>query len=348
MRRLNQILATFILIAILYFLASGFFRKIPSTSALRAEFGSVGFYQDTTYDEAVDSIDWGSLSPGSSKKFNVYIKNEGDSDIRLSLKTIDWEPPAASKYMKLDWNYTGRAISPDEATRTTLTLSVSPVINVITTFSFNILIPVYSRENTPSISDIGYCMFCAPTDSVYYVPTGNIYDDSALYAFYAYNEYPQILTSPMKSSAISSYLDQDGRPLFTGNIVTFGGRYANLMVRYYEDREIAKVGFSNNGTHHIFTRVSDGVHLYAINSTTYNEKEKDYFVFQMYKDEDRYIFSEWGICPEGTYAGGLCFIDNICPNLIDYTDQYYIFSWTDLNDDDMPQPEEIALETSGS
>jgi len=199
-----------------------------------------------------------------------------------------------------------------------------------------------------SISDLGDRILQAYTNSTHYVTTGNIYDNSAFYAFYSFKENPQIITPPTQKPASSAYLDDDGKPLFVGNIVTFGGRYANRMVRYYEDAGIAKVGYGNNGTHHLFTRISDGSHLYAVEGSTYDEDERDYFVLQIYEDLDRYVLSEWGIGARGTYAGGLCFIDIIYPNLKDYTDYYYIFSWTDLNGDDMPQSDEISLETSSS
>ena len=107
------------------------------------------------------------------------------------------------------------------------------------------------------------------------------------------------------------------------------------------------VGFLNNGTHRAFKRISDGSHLYAADSSTYNETEKDYFVFQIYRNGDRHIFSIWGIRAPGTYAGGTCFIDLIYPNLHEYTDQYCVFSWTDSNNDGMPQRGEITLEASG-
>jgi len=199
-----------------------------------------------------------------------------------------------------------------------------------------------------TVGEVGDRIFNALENSVYYVPTGNIYDDSAFYAFYWYKTNPQIIAPPTQSSASSAFLDVDGSPLFTGDIVTFGGRYANRLVAYYEDAGVAKVGFLNNGTHRIFRRISDGEHLYAVDFSTYNESEKDYFVIQAYGDGARYVLSMWGIRAPGTYAGGTCFIDIVCPNIQDCTDQYYIFSWTDSNSDGMPQPDEITLETSGS
>jgi len=206
----------------------------------------------------------------------------------------------------------------------------------------------YSIVRTTLINDTENNIFNAAFNSVYYVPTGNIYDDSSMYAFYAYKENPQIITAPTQNPSSDAYLDETGKPLFTGNIITFGGRCANRLVKYFEDRGIAVIGYENNGTHHIFTRVIDGLHIYAIDMSTYDETEKDYFVMQSYNYEDHCVLSEWGISAAGTYAGGLCFIDIIWPNIQSYIKSYYIYSWTDINDDDMPQSNEITLETSGS
>ena len=203
-------------------------------------------------------------------------------------------------------------------------------------------------QGHPSLSELNDRFFSAPSSSVYFVPTGNIYDDSALYAIYAYKENPQIITPSIWSPLSSAYLDEDGSPLFDGNIVTFGGRFANRMVAYYEDAGIARVGKGWNGTHHLFVDVDNAQVLYAFDAASYDPDEKDYFITQIYMDGDRYVLSEWGLGAKGTYATGLCFIDIIYPNLQDYIDQYYIYSWTDLNDDDIPQLDEISLETSGS
>jgi len=199
----------------------------------------------------------------------------------------------------------------------------------------------YNIHELVRISEIQNHVFDAAENSVYFVPTGNIYDISALYAFYAYKQTPQNI-------AHWQDFDNDGKPKFIGNIVAFGGRFANRVVKYYEDAGIAAVGKGWNGTHHLFTSIADESTLYAVDDSMFNPSEKDYFVIQSYKDGDRYVFSEWGFREQGTYAGGACFIDIIYPNLQDYTNQYYIYSWTDLNDDDMPQPDEIILEATGA
>lgn len=183
----------------------------------------------------------------------------------------------------------------------------------------------------------------SPMGTVYFVPTGNIYDDSALYAFYSYKTNPQSIVAPTQSSDGDDYLGKDNRPLLDGHIITFGGRIANRLVTYFEDSGMALVGYEWNGTHHMFKRLDNGLLLYAIDGATLNPSEKDYFVFQIYKNGDYLVFSEWGICAEGTYAGGACFIDIVYPNIENYEDSVYIFSWTDINSDGTPQSEEMDL-----
>jgi hypothetical protein len=107
------------------------------------------------------------------------------------------------------------------------------------------------------------------------------------------------------------------------------------------------VGYAHNGTHHIFKRIEDDSVVYAV-IDGYDPAHEDYFVFQIYYDGERWILSEWGMYAEGTYAGGICFLDVLIPSLIDYTFTYGVFSWTDVDGDGVPQPVEIKLETMGN
>ncbi len=197
------------------------------------------------------------------------------------------------------------------------------------------------------LSIIRDSIFYAPTNSVYFVKTGNVWDDAAFYAFYAYKQNPQIITDKTQNEIDNEYLDENGKPLFTGDIVTFGGRIANRLVAYFEDQYIALVGYEWNGTHHVFKKMRDGAYLYAVEGSTYNQDEKDYFIFQVYLYEGRYVLSEWGVGARGTYAGGTCFIDEIWPNIESYDESYYLYSWTDLNGNGVTEPKEITFELSG-
>jgi hypothetical protein len=100
----------------------------------------IGAYWDADLTNTVNAIDWGALNAGTQKSFTIYIRNEGNSAITLIKSTSNWNPPAASNYITLDWNYNGQTINAGENLRVTLTLSVSASITGISNFSFDITI----------------------------------------------------------------------------------------------------------------------------------------------------------------------------------------------------------------
>ncbi len=98
----------------------------------------VGVYWDSACSNAVSSINWGMLNPGSSKNETIFIRNEGNTTVTLTMTTSNWNPPNASDYLTLNWNYNGQALEVGEVIQVTLTLSVSSSIDGITSFSFDI------------------------------------------------------------------------------------------------------------------------------------------------------------------------------------------------------------------
>ena len=119
--------------------------SVPQTSRTFSNAGAVmaigvSVYWDGGCTNAVSSIDWGMLEPGSNKNMAVYIRNEGNSVSTLSMSTSNWNPSDASDYMTLSWDYGGQSINPDEVVQVTFTLSVSASIEGITSFSFDITI----------------------------------------------------------------------------------------------------------------------------------------------------------------------------------------------------------------
>lgn len=113
-------------------------RTISNVGTLKAI--GVGVYWDQACTNAVDSINWGTIEPGSTVNKICYIRNEGNSVSTLSLQTSNWNPTEASNYMSLSWDYGGQSMDPDEVVRVTFTLSVSSTIQDITSFSFDITI----------------------------------------------------------------------------------------------------------------------------------------------------------------------------------------------------------------
>ena len=100
----------------------------------------IGAYWDPSLTSKVSTTNWGFLQPGDQKSFTVYLYNEGNSPVTLSLSTSNWTPSAASAYLALTWNYNGQTINPSAQMQVTLTLTVSPDITGISNFSFDIII----------------------------------------------------------------------------------------------------------------------------------------------------------------------------------------------------------------
>jgi hypothetical protein len=100
----------------------------------------VSAYWDSELTDRVNDINELFLSNGTQKSYKLYIFNEGNTGETLSLSTSNWNPPEASSYITLTWNYGGQVINPNTAVPVTLTLTVSPNITEVTYFNFNIIV----------------------------------------------------------------------------------------------------------------------------------------------------------------------------------------------------------------
>ena len=100
----------------------------------------VGVYWDSDCTNRASSINWGMVEPGSVNNVTVYIKNESNAPITLSLQAENWNPTNASDYMRLSWDYGGQEIGVGEVIPVVLSLTVLDSITGITNFSFDIVI----------------------------------------------------------------------------------------------------------------------------------------------------------------------------------------------------------------
>lgn len=100
----------------------------------------VAAYRDSACTTPVSNVDWGKITPGYSSTNTFYVRNEGNSDLTLSLAATNWNPTSAKSYMTLSWNYAGQTITPDQVIQITLRLSVSQNIDGINNFYFDIVI----------------------------------------------------------------------------------------------------------------------------------------------------------------------------------------------------------------
>jgi len=115
--------------------ASVYLQSVGTVKAL-----GVGVYWDSGCSQTVSSIDWGLAEPGAVKNVTVYIRNEGNAPITLSLQTTNWNPSNATDYISFSWNYSGQTIDLNHVIGVTLSLSISSNIEGITTFSFDVVV----------------------------------------------------------------------------------------------------------------------------------------------------------------------------------------------------------------
>ena len=109
---------------------------ISSVGTLKAI--GIGVYWSEDLTSSVSKIDWGFLTPGSQRSFEIYIYNEGIVPLTLSISASNWKPSNAANYLALTWNSDSHAISAGSTAKVTLTLTVSQGITGINSFNFDI------------------------------------------------------------------------------------------------------------------------------------------------------------------------------------------------------------------
>jgi len=113
-------------------------RTLASAGTIKAV--GVGVYWDANCANQVTSVEWGIIEPGSQINQTVYVKNGGNTPVTLDLMAQNWTPNSAVTYLTLTWNYDGQPVDPGGVVKVTMTLHVSPSIEGITSFHFEIVI----------------------------------------------------------------------------------------------------------------------------------------------------------------------------------------------------------------
>lgn len=118
-------------------------RSIYQTSSTISSIGTfkaigIGVYWNGDSTNRVNEIKWGFLTPGSQKSYTVYVCNEGNTPLTLSISASNWNPSIASNYLTLTWSYAGQTVKAGATIAVTLTLSVSESVNGVSSFNFDI------------------------------------------------------------------------------------------------------------------------------------------------------------------------------------------------------------------
>ncbi len=113
-------------------------RTLQNTGSIKAV--GVYVYSDSACTQNISSIDWSTLTPGTSKNVTVYVRNEGTTPVTLTMTTSHWSPSNAPTYLSLAWNRQNYKLLADASVRAIFTLTVLSSTTGITSFSFDITI----------------------------------------------------------------------------------------------------------------------------------------------------------------------------------------------------------------
>jgi len=119
---------------------------LPSLGTIKTI--GVEAYWGLNLENKTETIDWGTISPGSSTNRTFYIRSVSNFEATLNLDTTSWNPANISDYISLSWSYDGTSLNPGETVQVTLTLSASSsssfinylIANDVKDFNFDIVI----------------------------------------------------------------------------------------------------------------------------------------------------------------------------------------------------------------
>lgn len=100
----------------------------------------VEIYQDVNATTPLTEIDWQFIEPNETKSYTCYAKSLSNVPSILTLTTSAWTPVNASQFITLSWNYDNTTLTPNEIRQIVFSLHVSPTVNGIDTFSFDIIV----------------------------------------------------------------------------------------------------------------------------------------------------------------------------------------------------------------
>jgi hypothetical protein len=128
--------------------------SFPSLATIKTI--GVEAYWDPNCENKTETIDWGTIWPGSSKNVTFYIRSVSNFRATLNLNTTNWNPANISDYISLSWNYNGTPLNPGKIIQLTLTLSASSsnsfidylIVNDVRDFSFDIIIAASEYGST--------------------------------------------------------------------------------------------------------------------------------------------------------------------------------------------------------
>jgi len=139
----RKTLALLLVPAVLLMILAGgsllFRHSLPNVSAVETPKG-IGVYWNESCSQTVYSVDWGILSPSAVKEIAVWVRNEANESFVLVLTPTNWNPLNASRYLSFSWLCQDNVVGAGGVVKVMLRLHVSPSVQGISGFSFDIVL----------------------------------------------------------------------------------------------------------------------------------------------------------------------------------------------------------------
>jgi len=100
----------------------------------------IDVYEDLGCTTIISSVSWGEIEAGESSSVMIYVQNNGDTSVSLSLDSDNWTPANCEDYTTLSWDYDGTTLSSSEVREITITLDVDSDCPAMNSFDFDIVI----------------------------------------------------------------------------------------------------------------------------------------------------------------------------------------------------------------
>ena len=133
------VIALLILIFVTGIIVYAFHNRIIGNNGV-VKTHNLNVYWDINYTTEVTNFDWGFIDSGESYNFTVYVRNEGNQPLNLSLTTYGWNSVEAETYINQTWNREGYILNKEETIDILVVLTIDVNIENVTSFSFTTLV----------------------------------------------------------------------------------------------------------------------------------------------------------------------------------------------------------------
>ena len=115
-------------------------RRISSSGTVFIPNLNLEAYWEATCQNTVDNIDWGTLRPRENTTQIIYLKNIGNTPLKLNLVIENWNPIEAGTHLSIAWNQENATIAENEVLPTEITMTVANTVVGISSYTNDIII----------------------------------------------------------------------------------------------------------------------------------------------------------------------------------------------------------------